>query len=211
MARLGNIYINTPLTETHWYRYPAHASLSRPTSTLAEEHGAPDFLVQSRQLRHRRCARWGMPSLAGWRIWHLLKFQERANLGSSEMGIADWSNCKQTHPLSFAVLETMLHQKKNNMEVCDLPTEMAVVLLWYLKGRARQQCKLGGYSQQLDKWDATTKASYLHIREWMNKLLHFISREAYLIMQNMIVRGPCCSLIQTSTNALAPRQSWIQK
>lgn len=36
---------------------------------LAEEHGAPDFVMQARQLRHRSTASRGMPSsLAGGRV-----------------------------------------------------------------------------------------------------------------------------------------------
>jgi len=35
-------------------------------------------------------------------------------------------------------------------------------------------------------------APLIHIRERMNKLLHVISREAYLIVENMIMRRPCC-------------------
>ncbi|WVZ66477.1 hypothetical protein U9M48_015688 [Paspalum notatum var. saurae] len=62
--------------------------------------------------------------------------KERANLGSRKVSVADWSNCKCQHTMSFAVLgESVSDLSKCNLQLLyHLPTEMAVVLLWYLKG-----------------------------------------------------------------------------
>jgi len=93
------IYTHTPLTETDKDFYSLHASLSRARSASAEEHWAPNFLMQTWQLWHGCTAHRGVPSLAGGGIWHLLELQERAYLRCGKMGIAYWGNCKQTYPV----------------------------------------------------------------------------------------------------------------
>lgn len=58
----------------------------------AEEHGAPDLLVQAGQLLHGDTARRGVLALTGGRLRHLFKLNELSDLGSSKMCVADGSN-----------------------------------------------------------------------------------------------------------------------
>jgi hypothetical protein len=77
------------------------------------------------------------------------------------------------------------------LDSSGLPTEMAVVLLWYLHSRTRSVSTKHTHTH-------TAKTAfyyyYLHVRERMNKLLHLVGTETYLVVQNMIVGRPCCSL-----------------
>ena len=63
----------------------------------AEEHRAPDFLMQTGQLLDRDAARRSMAAMAGGRLRHLIKLYELADLSSCKMCIADGSNCRQAN------------------------------------------------------------------------------------------------------------------
>jgi len=61
----------------------------------AEEHRVTHFLMQTGQLLDGDDAHRSMPVVAGGLLQHLIKLYELANLSSSEMCIADASNCRQ--------------------------------------------------------------------------------------------------------------------
>ena len=102
----------------------------------AEKHWTRHIFIQFRKLWHGYRASWSHTPMAWWRLWSVFKLHPLSHLCGCQMGIAHRGNCTKKGPKiqlycwDLGVIWLEIFELSEWIEC--LPTDIAVVLLWYL-------------------------------------------------------------------------------